>query len=408
MFDQKNSYPVILVPGVLGYGEETVAGKILPYFGMTATNVSKVIKSFGMDCHTPTFGLLSGVWDRACELYAQIVGGTVDYGEAHSQKYGHARYGKTYEKAMVPDWGKISEDGNPVKITLIAHGFGAPVARLFIELLNYGAKDELDKTSEGNVSGLFKGGNRNLVHCLVTLAGVNEGISIAQALEDKFPGAQRALVKAAVSLEELSLYKDYVDPYYQKHGLTVTQHELSAHYTKPEADNKKIGKVKYDEDNIARYLSKSDDNIFFDMGIDGMRKLNMKLNTAENTYYLSFTGSVTTNLMGKITLPKPSAGVTMPFAALISTFENYLPEFPIVTPAIAENDGLVNTNSSLAPESEPVSAFRSVERCNPGTWYQMPVENRNHLSFIGLFNRPDKYRNEIYDLMKMVCNLESV
>lgn len=407
MFDHKNTYPVVLVPGAAGYGEDTALGKLLPYFGMTSANVASIIKSMGMDCHTPSLGLLSGVWDRTCELYAQIVGGTVDYGEAHSQKFGHKRFGKTYETAMVPNWGKLNDEGKIEKITLIAHGFGAPVARLLIELMNHGSAEERAVTDFGSLSGLFAGGNGNLIHCLVTVAGVNEGITLAQALEDRFRGAQKLMVKCAVALEEAKLYGSYVDPYYQNHGLTVTQHELSAHFEKSDDENKKFNLV-FDENAIDKYLLKNEDNIFYDMGIYGMQKLNMRMYPSENTYYISITGSVTANIMDKVTLPRPVAGITAPFSLLISTFENYLPEFPIVTKAMHENDGIVNTNSSLAPESESATAYKSPDRCNPGIWYQMPVQTRNHLSFRGLFNRPDKYRNEVYDLMKIICNLETV
>ena len=50
-----------------------------------------------MGIHTvaPSMGPFTSAWDRACEVYAQLVGGTVDYGKAHSEKYGHERYGRT-------------------------------------------------------------------------------------------------------------------------------------------------------------------------------------------------------------------------------------------------------------------------------------------------------------------------
>ena len=118
MFEHKNLYPVVLVPGVVGYSEDTLPGKIIPCFGTTATSVSKVIRSMGMECHTASFGLVSGIWDRTCELYAQIFGGRVDYGEAHSKHTGHARFGNFYPKMFTEA---------PEKINLIAYGFGAPV-----------------------------------------------------------------------------------------------------------------------------------------------------------------------------------------------------------------------------------------------------------------------------------------
>ncbi|MGZ0075346.1 lipase-like domain-containing protein [Staphylococcus aureus] len=50
-------------------------------------------------------------YDRAVELYLYIKGGRVDYGAAHAAKYGHERYGKTYE-------GIYKDFGNQNKVHL--------------------------------------------------------------------------------------------------------------------------------------------------------------------------------------------------------------------------------------------------------------------------------------------------
>ena len=50
----------------------------------------------GHTVHYASVGPVSSNYDRACELYAQIKGTRVDYGQVHSQRYGHARYGKDY------------------------------------------------------------------------------------------------------------------------------------------------------------------------------------------------------------------------------------------------------------------------------------------------------------------------
>lgn len=48
-------------------------------------------------------GSVSSLHDRACELFYQITGGTVDYGELHSKIHGHGRYGRTHE-GLYPQW----------------------------------------------------------------------------------------------------------------------------------------------------------------------------------------------------------------------------------------------------------------------------------------------------------------
>ena len=394
MFEHKNEYPVILIPGVVAYGENTKAHKIFPYFGLTSTGWQRVISdSMGVECHTVSFELLSSVWDRTCELYAQLVGGTVDYGAAHSAKYGHKRYGKTYDKPMLTAW---------TKVNLIAHGFGAPVARLFIELLYNGSQEERDVTPANELSGLYKGGMGGKVHSLVTIAGINDGISTAEAFEGRFPGAKTALTKAATVADVLVKYgSSFVDPYYQKDGMPLTQHGVSAYIAKE--DDKP--KLKFNEDAIFTYLHRND-NIFYDMGPWGMSQLNAKLNTFEDIYYFSYSGEVTSTIAGKVTVPNLKAKATLPISAVISTFENYLPESPVITKENADNDGFVNTNSTLPPINEEATQFKDISRCIPGVWYQMPIEKRTHFSFMGLLVRPDRYMDEIYDIMALICNLE--
>ncbi|MEG2015851.1 MAG: lipase, partial [Oscillospiraceae bacterium] len=132
--EKLNNYPVILVHGFSGFGEDEAITKLFPYYGMWNGNVNKIYKKLGTECYTPSIGAFSSAWDRACELYAHIVGGRVDYGKVHSEKNNHKRFGKTY-KALVPNWGKLDGYGKIHKINLIGHSFGGPTVRLFIELL---------------------------------------------------------------------------------------------------------------------------------------------------------------------------------------------------------------------------------------------------------------------------------
>jgi len=416
MFERTSNYPVILVPGVLGYGDDAFASKVLPYFGMTAGSVAKTAKSLGTECYTPTFGTLSGIWDRACELYAQIKGGTVDYGKAHSEKYGTKRYGKTF-KGFCPDWG---EDGK--KVTLIAHGFGAPVARLLVYLMANGSKKE--QAAGGELSPLFEGGHPKAVHALVSIAGVNDGMTLCQALEYRIPGTTKALAAGAMAYSQAFSLLHYgflknrapSTPY----GNALTP-DLSA-------EGGLLNKIKLNTSALDAYLAHTRDNIFWELSLDGMEEFNKCVSINPDTYYFAYTGEVTRDygellpdkkVLGKhdtvmvardttkksIVLPKLAAGITAPTSALISTFKNYIAGAPLVTEEMAPNDGLVNTNTSMAPSTEPSTEFSSVYECEPGIWYQMPIEDKNHLRFLGLGVRPDTYRNEVYDLLEGICNL---
>ncbi len=56
--------------------------------------------------------------DRVCQIFYELVGGKVDYGEEHAEFHGHSRFGKTYEKGLFTNWNRE----NP--IIVVGHSFG--------------------------------------------------------------------------------------------------------------------------------------------------------------------------------------------------------------------------------------------------------------------------------------------
>lgn len=60
------------------------------------SSLRDILNDAGYEVYTPSIGPVASNWDRACELYAYLVGGTVDYGAYHSATNGHARYGRTF------------------------------------------------------------------------------------------------------------------------------------------------------------------------------------------------------------------------------------------------------------------------------------------------------------------------
>ncbi|KAF9778201.1 alpha/beta-hydrolase [Thelephora terrestris] len=49
-------------------------------------------------------GPVSSLHDRACELFFTIRGGTVDYGEKHSEDHNHCRHGRVFRSGLYPQW----------------------------------------------------------------------------------------------------------------------------------------------------------------------------------------------------------------------------------------------------------------------------------------------------------------
>ena len=77
------SDPVVFVHGLMGWGERAGLNSVLPYWGMTTGSLTAYLNSLGYETYSATVGPISSAWDRACELYAQLTGTTVDYGAAH-------------------------------------------------------------------------------------------------------------------------------------------------------------------------------------------------------------------------------------------------------------------------------------------------------------------------------------
>ncbi|RUS28341.1 hypothetical protein BC938DRAFT_481996 [Jimgerdemannia flammicorona] len=83
-----------------------------------------------------TPGMCSSVHDRACEIFAQLKGGIVDYGEVHSREVGHERYGRTYEVShhpgLYPQWSATHP------LHFLGHSLGGPTIYKLQEFLATG------------------------------------------------------------------------------------------------------------------------------------------------------------------------------------------------------------------------------------------------------------------------------
>ena len=90
----KNKYPYIFVHGMMGWGEKEKMYAAMPYWGMVCGNQMKQLRADGIEAYAQKVSPVGSAWDRACELYAELKGTTVDYGLAHSREKGHNRFGR--------------------------------------------------------------------------------------------------------------------------------------------------------------------------------------------------------------------------------------------------------------------------------------------------------------------------
>src|SRR5437763_5898334 len=154
------SQNIVFVHGLFGWGPKELGG--IPYWGHALEQFKSV--------HEASCGPVSSFHDRACEVFAQIKGTKIDYGEQHSAAEKHARYSDDFTgKAFVANW---SEE-NPV--ILISHSAGAQTCMQLQQLL---AKDYWNC-----------GTNARWIEAIVCIAGVINGSTLPYMLGcDKHTG----------------------------------------------------------------------------------------------------------------------------------------------------------------------------------------------------------------------------
>ncbi len=198
----KTDYAFVYCHGLSGWGSYDLQNAVMPYWGMFGGDMIKNLNALGYKCHAASVDPDGSAWDRACELYAQLMGVRVDYGKAHSEKYGHARYGRDYsKKPLISAWS--SED----KINLLGHSFGGATVRLLAGLMANGDRVENEATPESELSPLFTGGKGDWIYSITTLAAPTNGTTAygfgdPEALENHDTAAYDMHIDCALALNE--------------------------------------------------------------------------------------------------------------------------------------------------------------------------------------------------------------
>ena len=165
----KTNYTYIYVHGLSGWGSYDFQYKFMPYWGMFGGNLLKFLNKQGFDCRAASVAPEGSAWDRACELYAQLTGTVTDYGEEHSARCEHERFGPDFTgRALIEKWD--SKD----KISLIGHSFGGATVRTLVSLMAKGSEAERAKSGK-SVSPLFTGGKADYIYSVITLAAPHNG-----------------------------------------------------------------------------------------------------------------------------------------------------------------------------------------------------------------------------------------
>ena len=393
-------YPTVYVHGLMGWGERDQIYSVAPYWGL-ATDLMPYMTGKGYESYAASVGPLSSAWDRACELYAQLTGTTVDYGAAHSAEYGHARYGVTYDKPLFEGWSASK------KINLVGHSFGGATIRLFLDILADGsaAEQTAAKAAGTEVSPFFEVGKADWVYSLTTLAAPHNGTTFLECCDNMAQFAAESAT-AMAKLLGISDFKGVYDfqleqfGFYRKDGETVLE---------------ALDRVLHSD-----FLSHND-NVFRDLTIDRALELNNDIEIQPNVYYFSYAGDKTrqSSVTGERTSAADMTPLFVPFAnKMCSCYDRTTAGGFRIDKTWAPNDGLVNTVSALYPTDSAGRCLTKTGRTGyvqqdgysnvsyqPGVWNVMPVRHYDHGNFIAGMPVPDMASQSVTALRQFYLSL---
>ncbi len=394
--DYNNKYPFVFVHGLNGWGGEEGINKIVPDWGATTGDLMKYLTRQGYECYSASVGPISSAWDRACELYAQLAGTTVDYGEAHSAAHNHRRFGRTYEEPLIEGWGSKDTNGQIKKIHLIGHSFGGTTIRLLTHLLTYGCPEEV-KASKGDVSPLFTGGKENLIESITTIAT---------------PHNSATCYKLVTEIELYNTFKYFSAFYCATLGRSLLNGVIVDFHLEQFGISNTPGKMDADLyfKSIIHYIKNSDDTCINDLTPLGAKALNDMIKMSPNVYYFSYAFDATHE--GELTgmrWPDYDANpVIAPIGIWIAHHYEYTEKDTgqIYDKTWNANDMLSNTESEKYPFDEPHTDYDISKVPEPGIWNVFPVQKGDHGQAVGLLNDRRETRDFYSAHAELLCSIE--
>lgn len=398
-----NRYPIVLVHGLFGWGGREIAG--LNYWG-GSDSLRDELNAAGYEVYTPSIGPVASNWDRACELYAYLVGGTVDYGQYHSAQNGHARYGRTFP-GVLPE---LNDADSALKIHLVGHSMGGETIRMLGQLLENGDPDEINATTDGSISPLFTGECRHWIESITTLCTPHDGSQYdtkvynnIEPLAHQFVGMLSAMTGMNINEQNFGL-----DFKLDQWGLTRQANEDYASYFARVANS-----------NI--WDEHVNDLSVYDLDVDGAAVLNGYAKAQDDIYYFSIACSDTyqSPVFPYNYLPYADINPMMiKSATYMGSHVNYAVGHVQVTPEWWENDGIVSVRSAIAPHenstdkvnvnygtaSDGTMVFK--DGTEKGVWnYIEKIDRTDHINMVGQTQNKDMLQGKFYELAKMLTSI---
>jgi len=397
-------YANVFVHGLFGWGPEDGLQDYVSIWGTVSGYMLDYLEAQGYNTVEATIGPVSSCWDRCCELFGQLTGTRVDYGQAHVEQtlkefaevnceLDHKRYGRDYTgNRMLQDWGPIFENGKVTgwyenKINLIGHSFGGPTIVMFLNLLAEGDADERAWAQEqARINGgdwhdycspLFWGDydGEKLVNSISSLAGVLNGTSLMNCAYDFFMILSKLIGGAVNVLGDTSLREIY-DWQLEQFGITTSdnpdyEHVLSVLDTAHFFDAK--------------------DNAAYSLSINGTNELKQGWKCYDDVYYFAYTSDTT--YTGRLTgnaLPSATTmPILMPFVIGMGSYTNADQKvldingkvYCTVDDAWLPNDGMMNAITGEYVFGCPHKTWNG--QIESGKWITILSDDMDHFDFVG-------------------------
>lgn len=365
--EENNNYPIVLVHGFLGYGRDEALG--YKYWG-GFEDIEQILNNKGYTTYTAAVGPISSNWDRTCELYAYLVGGTVDYGAAHSAKYGHARYGRTYKGIY-----KNISDIN--KIHLIGHSMGGQTIRMFTQLLSEGSEEEKNYEQD-NLSPLFTGG-KHWVRSVTTISAPHDGCTILDLMPPN----------------------NYMNKMYEQMATINGQSNLLSSLFDFKLDQ--FGLVKQDNESEEEYINRvlnssiwneTKDIGTYDLTTKGAEEINKWVKAQSDVYYFSWVTEATKkSLISNHQIPQIGAMNPQFYGQsfIMGRYTRDDDNLPKIDEKWFANDGCANTISQNGPKLGSNDKIEEYDgNAKTGQWnVMMKLKGYDHMDIVGRFAKVD-------------------
>lgn len=355
--------PIILVHGFMGWGRDEMLG--FKYWG-GVNDLQKEMNKEGHNVMTAAVGPISSNWDRACELFAYIKGGRVDYGEAHAHRNGHARYGRTFP-GLFPDWDQENV------VNLVGHSMGGQTVRLLVHLLVHGDPAECKRPSGCNETSLFTGGRKGWVRGVASINAPHDGTTLIDLWPNGFVDLVGTLGKGLTAAAGVApgVTEEVYDFKLDQWGLVRQSGEGFEHYM-DRVLNSSIW-----AENLTDFSS-------YDLAVEGATNMNGYVAADPGVVYLSYASQDSHESVDPLIRPHQAPNVLMwEFLKPLSyTLGGGWDKKWWV------NDGVVNTESEDGPtlnSTDHIVVHKDGDSLKRGLWnYMGCTKGVDHLEMVGM------------------------